>query len=173
MRTDEYGFGPGAVRGVVRAGCHGGFASSVSDPKWLYGDEERPHVPGSGGGGAIGGVGGGVVWVEASRSIEVYGTVSSDGWKICGSGNQGAGGSVFLSTRHLTVGPNCAIVTRGTDGGGGGGRIALWRIWDDAGSLQGDELEAKPKATSTNTSGGNGTVFFGKYPPPGLMILVK
>ena len=132
-------------------------------------------MPGSGGQGGttmLGGVGGGVVWVEASRAIEIYGTASSDGWKICGQGDQGAGGSVFFSTRHLTVDPDCAIVTRGTDGGGGG-RIALWRVWDDAGSLQGDELEAKPLATSTNTSGGDGTVFFGKYPPPGLTILVK
>ena len=68
VRTDEYGFGPGAVRGVVRAGCHGGFASSVSDPKWLYGNEERPCMPGSGGGGAIGGVGGGGGANDEARS---------------------------------------------------------------------------------------------------------
>ena len=172
VRTDEYGFGPGAVRGVIRAGCHGGFASSVSDPKWLYGNEKRPCMPGSGGGGAIGGVGGGVVWVEASRAIEIYGTVSSDGWKICGSGNQGAGGSVFLSTRRLAVDSASAIVARGTDGGGGG-RIALWRVNDAAGYLQGDELFAKPLATSSNASGGNGTVYFAQLPRRGLQVILR
>ena len=83
------------------------------------------------------GHGGGVVYVEASKSIEVNGLVTANGMKAIaktdGMSGAGAGGSICLKAPTFAAGASAVISADGgpacnsvASGAGAGGRIAIW-----------------------------------------------
>lgn len=160
--SHRWGFGA-ATSSQAAGGSHGGIGGVGvgSDGAFVsnglasatVGNRFAPDAPGMGGsvyGYGEGGAGGGAIIVEAKSSINIDGTVSSDGW-MSGyfskySGNDasspegfqcrvasGAGGTVYLS--GSTISGDGRISARGGDGAnyansasgcGGGGRVALW-----------------------------------------------
>lgn len=108
-----------------------------------YDNPYLPLLPGSGGGcrstgwDRSAGHGGGVIYVEASKSIEVNGIVSANGMKAIakadGMSGAGAGGSICLKSPTFAAGASAAISADGgsalnsaASGAGAGGRIAIW-----------------------------------------------
>ena len=146
------GMGPGkgsAATGIGAGhGGRGGRSVEAASPTFglVYGDAERPTLPGSGGGEAWnaqpgGGCGGGVLHVVASNSISIAGIVDATGTapqshKSGSSG--GSGGSVLLESKTFTLVQSGKISAKGGDSGtvtmdagkytagGAGGRIAIW-----------------------------------------------
>lgn len=111
----------------------------------MYGDAERPSLPGGGGGSAssyiLGGDGGGIVYISATNgTVRIDGEINADGeagnlWvqNTCGGG--GAGGTIFIEARRFIGGKTAVLSADGGNttpisgvpsGGGGGGRIAVW-----------------------------------------------
>lgn len=111
----------------------------------MYGDAERPSLPGGGGGSAtsyiLGGDGGGIVYISATNgTVRIDGEINADGeagnlWveNTCGGG--GAGGTIFIEARRFIGGKTAVLSAAGGNttpisgvpsGGGGGGRIAVW-----------------------------------------------
>jgi len=156
-RRGGNGYGPGYGTSVYGAG-HGGFGGRVVT--WdgdvattnttvygkIYGDAVRPTLAGSGGGHGWtgqngGGVGGGVLHIVVSNSMDIAGAVVADGSSPQGYANGssgGAGGSILLETKTLSIASTARITAKGGDSGttaqnankytsgGGGGRIAVW-----------------------------------------------
>jgi len=164
-------------------GSHGGRGGNVSEEETRvpYDDEDMPHMPGSGGAArdlssGLGGNGGGVVYIDVVRNTRFDGTINANGKSSAGGG--GAGGAVYLKTRRLRFGENASVTANGATQGAGG-RVAIWRASDLAGSLPADEVLARLSASAdTNRSDCNpqpqpGTVVFGYGMGPGLMLIVK
>ena len=140
------GFGPG--RGTSTTGAsYGGKGGGSS--KAVYGDKERPLLPGSGGSTysfrAVGGAGGGLVYVSATNgTISIDGIVNADGGtgmkkdgesRVWGYGGGGSGGAILLESRFFRLGATGVLTACGGgsepyttvhSGAGGGGRIAVW-----------------------------------------------
>ena len=140
------GSGPGhgvSSTGASYGGKGGGSSSNV------YGDKERPLLPGSGGSAytfrAVGGAGGGLVYVSATNgTIVIHGRVSADGGtgaqkageaRAWGYGGGGSGGAILLESRFFRLGETGVLTACGgatepytsvKSGAGGGGRIAVW-----------------------------------------------
>ena len=129
------GQGPGGGS-VGRAGAgHGGFGGNFQESGGRpYGSETVPETPGSSGGnnGATpGGHGGGVVRIDASGAMTIYGGIKAKGGSSVGLNGGGAGGSILITC--LTLSGTNGLIT--ADGGnyaagnnvaaGGGGRIAI------------------------------------------------
>ncbi|MDD5528737.1 MAG: T9SS type A sorting domain-containing protein [bacterium] len=112
---------------------YGGFA---------YGNLENPCDMGSGGGNADatykGGAGGGIIRLISSGTINVAGTIKSDGKNGATNGGLksaggGSGGSVWLQTNKLTgngliscKGGNGSNGSSADGGAGSGGRLNVW-----------------------------------------------
>lgn len=127
----------GAGHGGVGGAASSGYAGGTN-----YGSRSFPWDPGSGAGNsdqAVGGAGGGTVWIDAANEIVLDGTMTADGENgRYGGGNRftggGAGGSILLFCRSLTgsgdlsaIGGNGYVAaTNLASGGAGGGRIAVW-----------------------------------------------
>ena len=156
-RKGANGCGPGYGSASIGAG-HGGLGGRVR--VWdgdvattnsttfgkVYDDELRPALAGSGGGHNWdgqngGGIGGGVLHVVASNSISIAGALMADGTapNTYNNGSTGgAGGSILLETKAISIAPTARITAKGGDSstsnlnegkytaGGGGGRIAVW-----------------------------------------------
>ena len=132
----------GSYGGKGGAGKRGG-TDGLSVPAAPYGTPSQPLDPGSGGGSHSShrdkaGAGGGAVYIDASGTVTVNGTVSADGnpAKNITSGYYAAGGSgggVAIVCGTFGGGTNGLIRARGGDaynltaagGAGGGGRIAV------------------------------------------------
>jgi hypothetical protein len=148
-----------------------------------YGSSNAPALPGSGGGkglagGVQGGFGGGLVRIEAVRTIAIDGTISANGadygFNFDGGGS---GGGIYLKCRKFEGGTNGALVANGGKGynfGGGGGRIAVWR-----------NIGLSPEVISNSVAGGwylnppgtpvatNGTIVWGTLPPGGTVVMIQ
>ncbi len=137
-----YRYGNGFTSAGTRCGGgHGGRGgdSIAGSGGAAYGLELAPFRPGSGGGSGASGSGGGVIWLEIATTVELEGTLDTDGSEcVGGAGGGGAGGSVLISANDVrskggavlrAVGGDGRTETSGnnTGGGGGGGRIAVWR----------------------------------------------
>lgn len=186
--SHRWGFGA-ATSSQAAGGSHGGLGGVGvgSDGAFVnnglasatVGDRFAPDAPGMGGsvyGYGEGGAGGGAIIVEAKSSINIDGTVSSDGW-MSGyfskySGNDaslpegyqcrvasGAGGTVYLS--GSTVSGGGRISARGGDGAnyansasgcGGGGRVALWSGVENA-AKYGTERRCRIRRTAKAQEG--------------------
>ncbi len=186
--SHRWGFGA-ATSSQAAGGSHGGLGGVGvgSDGAFVnnglasatVGDRFAPDAPGMGGsvyGYGEGGAGGGAIIVEAKSSINIDGTVSSDGW-MSGyfskySGNDaslpegyqcrvasGAGGTVYLS--GSTVSGGGRISARGGDGAnyansasgcGGGGRVALWSGVENA-AKYGTERRCRIRRTAEAQEG--------------------
>jgi hypothetical protein len=78
--------------------------------------------------------GGGLIRIDASRTVQMDGLLTADGQYVAGDRGGGAGGGIYIRCR--TFAGSGVIRARGADagttvnsGGGGGGRIAVWRLW--------------------------------------------
>jgi hypothetical protein len=96
----------------------------------------RPMEPGSGGWGAFGGMGGGLIRIEAEQAVVLNGALMANGGNSQYGGDHqgagGAGGGIFVNCSVFTGDTNGLLLANGgngsgTTGGGGGGRIAVWR----------------------------------------------
>ena len=133
------GFGPGGGRyvdtgsggggghggaGLWAAGIYGGTYDSASQPVW----------PGSGGSGRqageTGGIGGGLIRVEATGLVTVNGTVTANGQSLANYAGGGSGGGIYIQCLTFT-GTSGVFSANGGNSvfnsgpGGGGGRIAV------------------------------------------------
>ncbi len=108
--------GPGYA--ASHTGSHGGDGYSNSGK--TYGQRKAPSALGSGGYTAAGG---GAIQISVTNTLTVNGTISAN---CTGLGEEGSGGSVWLSADTLA---GNGLITADTVGsgsyGGGGGRVAL------------------------------------------------
>lgn len=93
-----------------------------------YGSFVEPHDPGSAGGSANGGYGGGAIRLDVETTIDINGILSTNGGDGTRSGGGGSGGSVYVNASKIRG--YGTISARGGNGasdggGGGGGRITL------------------------------------------------
>jgi hypothetical protein len=155
INADSAGFfqdaGPGkGGQGVGGGGAaHGGIGGTgtwsgayVMGNTNTYDMTNAPVAPGSGGGsylpgtvGERGGLGGGMVRVEAGTDISIYGVIRANGEAARNASGGGAGGTILLASGGAIYGnPASELRAEGGNGyfsspaawGGGGGRIALW-----------------------------------------------
>ena len=145
--------GPGAgivVDSYFAGGGHGGHGGlenrTTTSGAHANDDPYLPTLAGSGSGRDTwnaGGVGGGVVHIEATGRLQVDGTITVDG-ELKASGGGGAGGTIFLRGKTFVGGTTGVLTAKGANaysnggtysaksGAGGGGRIAVWtgEVWD-------------------------------------------
>jgi hypothetical protein len=131
---------PGGVfNGTGAGGGHGGIGGDSllgASGGASYGWAAQPTLPGSGGGvdnyqPGESSSGGGVIRLLAGGQLRVDGSVNADGqfgWTDDSGG--GAGGSIWITSPHLTGTGNISATGGDGDffagGGGGGGRIAIY-----------------------------------------------
>ncbi len=119
-------------------GGHGGkggnHSASGSSGGSTNGLALAPVLPGSGGGEWWrGGSGGGVIWIEIERTMQLSGILNADGTHHRSNAGGGSGGGILISAEDVRATTNAVISARGGSGdsshggGGGGGRIAVWR----------------------------------------------
>ncbi|MEM4245232.1 MAG: LamG-like jellyroll fold domain-containing protein, partial [Candidatus Nanoarchaeia archaeon] len=165
------GTGPGAGQSYVTpsyyegggGGAYGGYGSAslrgVYSPQFNYiaggtpyGSIEEPLEKGSSGGNpwgshyypyATGGCGGGLIIINASDTVNITGTVESNGGRgeyppgYSTSGGGGSGGSIYIrantftGTGSITANGGTSVMTTAKGGGGSGGRIAIY-YWTDS-----------------------------------------
>jgi hypothetical protein len=121
---------------------HGGYggqgASGGAQGGGVYGSEQLPSIPGSGGGnaasGQTGGAGGGAIWIEAAREVTIHGTISATGNSTSGgatySAGAGSGGAIYIGCETLRGSANGLVSVDGGSalyqgGLGAGGRIGV------------------------------------------------
>ena len=76
-----------------------------------YGSLYEPRDPGSEGGGADGGLGGGVILVTVGSILQLDGSLRVDGGDGSGGGGGGSGGSVFITVGKFVLGDGWGEVT--------------------------------------------------------------
>ena len=167
--TGRSGASHGGVGGV-------GVVNNPNATAAVYDDVRMPSQPGGGGATACGvgnNNGGGVVRVTA-KTVQLDGTIASDG---ASSGNGcsggGAGGSIALTVGTLTGGgsihANGGTVPGGGSGtgGGGGGRIAV--VYDNASGFAPTNIAAL--GGSGSQDGAPGTIFLQQRGAIGELIV--
>ncbi|MBI3985946.1 MAG: hypothetical protein HY343_03450, partial [Lentisphaerae bacterium] len=118
-----WGSGPGTAywRGGAGHGALGGHGGGSYYPGIEYGSSNMPVDAGSSGGhdaGEYGGIGGGVVRIRATGTIENHGTlVASGGNTGTGYSGGGAGGSIFLISRTFVGDVNSVMRAVGGQSG--------------------------------------------------------
>ena len=187
------GFGPQAGGASGSSGCggggYGGRGGGTYFPGNTYGSSNAPLDAGSGGGGAEwfggrGGCGGGAVRVEARGTVTLNGILSANGGnaEYRGAGG-GAGGSVYIVCRRFNGSATGTLRAKGgngdplagyTSGGGGGGRIAIWRVSDgSSGTVSTNVSGGTSYLGSPPTNGAPGTVVWGLLPAPGTAVFLR
>lgn len=178
---DATGYGPGRARGPYSGGGYGGSGGwySVEARAGLpYGDSNAPAQAGSSGYGDagatyIGGDGGGLIRIEAAGTISVKGQMLARGQNpYVNAYGSGAGGGIYLRCRTFAGDANGQLIADGGSGAGtagGGGRIAVWRMYDTSGGAV--------TSTANKGSGGanpatDGTVVWGQLPVPGTVFTI-
>ena len=134
-----YNWDPGLTLGgqngslVQAGGSYGGKGGGylTADSGLVYGDPRNPIQLGSGGANystTASGAGGGRVFLHASNSLVVNGSIRADGGLSSGSASgNGAGGSVLIRSSTLTGSGTISANGGGGSGvSGGGGRIAIY-----------------------------------------------
>lgn len=166
-------------KGGAGSDCSGstsyGFGGATNDSL------QMPIAPGSGGGaksdGTAGGVGGGLIRIEAGNRITLDGTLRANG----ANGNPdssagGSGGGIYLTCRSLS-GTMATLFAKGgagstLGGGGGGGRIAIWSMGDSS-ATNGWAISVTGGTASSGSPGLDGTIFWGHLRIPGTVIIVQ
>jgi hypothetical protein len=141
-----------------------------------------PLQPGSSGGGGSGGNGGGLICLDIAGWATLNGTFRANGGN--GQyGGAGSGGGIYLKCRTL-AGINGILQANGgrgatsgyLGGGGGGGRIAIWRIFDQS-NTNAWTIQANGGAGAyTNVSwddGQVGTLCWGQLPLPSTVLILR
>ncbi|NLL84334.1 MAG: hypothetical protein GX230_08865, partial [Lentisphaerae bacterium] len=135
------GRGPGGGKykgGYTAAAGYGGYGAVSSGythaPNALpYGNPLAPTDPGSGGCGSsygAGGNGGGAVYIKASNSANIHGSISANGGNYGGNhASGGSGGAIYIECGRLYSDSGSFIANGGIGQNngfaGGGGRIAI------------------------------------------------
>lgn len=174
---------------------HGGLGGGVTDERALYGDAQHPVLPGAGSNvpntqfNGTGGHGGGLIHIEVEKSAAVNGTFNVQALVGTG-GNAGhacsaAAGGIYLKTRNLMIGEDARFLANGCNanahtGSGGGGRVAIWRVYDDEGCVDYDTftntvctVAGGDNGSIHSPAGKPGTIVFGQLPKPGLLLIVR
>ncbi len=189
------GYGPGANQTTlyISAGAgHGGtggkgYYGDGGGP--AYGSSNAPIRPGSGGARGANdwydsraGQGGGLVRVSVGREARIDGSILADGSSAYGNGGGGSGGGIWITCRAFSgagtiraKGGDASSVRTTGGGGGAGGRIAIWRTYDQwTGDLSyPDSVLGGTNYYGSSTPGATGTVFFYDIPPAGTMISIE
>ena len=169
-------------------GGRGGNSGSGSLGGTTYGSSNAPVDPGSGGGydsnGKTAGLaGGGLVRIEASGTLALFGTIVANG--IDGSDpGSGSGGGVYLTCAKWLSSSNATIGARGGitsnyGGSGGGGRVAIWRQRDDLtyGSITNNNgtnrIDVAGGPSAVGSAGANGTIVWGLLGAPGTVFAIR
>ena len=140
------GLGKGVTGGSSTGGSGGGHGGKGGNGSGAtagnpYGSTNTPIAPGSGGGdgysaaGALGGHGGGTVWIEADGGVTLEGAILANGENgrmntAAYQSGGGAGGSIFMMCDTF-CGTGGVMEAKGGNGGGtlggsgGGGRISI------------------------------------------------
>ena len=100
---------------------------------------------------------------------------------IAPHGGAGSGGAIYISCRRFhSSRTNALLSARGGNGpdnvgGGGGGRIALWRSAESlpAEGILMDASGGTGNGTNSGRDGSNGTVFLGWLPSSGSFFIVR
>ncbi len=175
-------YGPGRAA-YTKGGSYGGLGGGVTDAGKIYGSSNAPALPGSPGytgGGGYGGFGGGLIRLDAGGAVTLNGIMTANGgWRSQGWSSSGSGGGVYLRCRSFCGNPGAVIRANGATGspagGGGGGRIAVWRVTDHSPGGDGREV------VSNSVAGGlyqtppaqEGTVVWGWIPASGTVLLLR
>ncbi|KAK3755992.1 hypothetical protein QZH41_003345 [Actinostola sp. cb2023] len=126
-----------------------------------HGSVFRPLLLGSGGGNGqgVGGSGGGQLYWEVAKRLELNGLVSARGNKSSGSNSGGgSGGSILIEVTNITGHGEISVVggdSMGNSGAGAGGRIAVLCRWrytfggkiSDRGGIGRDNSSSAPAGT--------------------------
>ncbi len=73
-----------------------------------------------------------MIWIEATETVTLYGTLNADGETAFGThGSGGSGGGILVSCLEFISGGTAVMLADGGNGnnnggGAGGGRIAVW-----------------------------------------------
>jgi hypothetical protein len=146
IQADARGFadqnGPGttssAGTGISGAGHggRGGVGQTLAAAGIVYGDAHAPLTPGSGApayGANPGHHGGGAVFIDATGTVTLNGTISANAGKVTtpspvNFAGGGSGGSIFVRCHAFGGGTNGLLRANGGSGGTGGGAGAGGRI---------------------------------------------
>jgi hypothetical protein len=174
------GRGPGAGgAGGYRSGG-GGYGGAGGCPAgvtggFTYGSSNAPIDPGSSAGnhsfGDLGGDGGGLIHITASRNITLNGSLTANGLNGAGGAGGGSGGGIFISCGRLSGGgpisANGGAGVNSDAGAGGGGRIAIW-AWtylNYSGTVS--------KIKGTQWYGSDGSLVWKTVGIPGTILMVN
>jgi|GEM_PF-1466217 len=155
--------GPGKGYGGSHFGYGGGYwTGSKYSSGDLYDSIPAPSAPGSGGlspYGPTGGHGGGVVRIEATGNVTVYGAIKANGQAGWERGDihasAGSGGAVHIQCRRLLGNSSGSLQASGGAsgwagwGGGGGGIAVAYNVAEQAGSNPGVKFETKGSVGGT------------------------
>ncbi|MBU1022289.1 MAG: DUF2341 domain-containing protein, partial [Candidatus Margulisbacteria bacterium] len=154
--------GNGGSHGGV-GGPRGSGSSSNTGP--TYENPFNPCLPGSGGGNANGGTGGGYIILSASGTVSHEGTITADGSNGGNYGGGGSGGTVNINCNDykgagtITVkGGNGGWAASSGPGGGGGGRMLLQF---NTTSLSQDNMDSATDARSGSGQVGGANGYYG------------
>ena len=131
------GQNPGGGNSIC-GGSYGGKGGEYGAPYFTgptYGSSNAPLDPGSGGGGytsMCGGNGGGLIRIEASKTVSVNGALLANGEAYGKFSGSGSGGGIFIHCKIFNGEPTGYLQAKGGDksghASGGGGRIAVLRF---------------------------------------------
>jgi hypothetical protein len=175
------GRGPGAgAAGGYRSGGGGyggmgGRPSGITSGGLAYGSSNAPIDPGSSAGnhefGDLGGDGGGLIHITATRDITLNGTLKANGTDGVGGSGGGSGGGIYLYCRELIgggpIGANGGAGVNSDAGAGGGGRIAIGCLTHAAYS------GIVTKIKGAQWYGADGTLVWRSLSRPGTVIAVR
>ncbi|MDP6942905.1 MAG: hypothetical protein QF464_02050, partial [Myxococcota bacterium] len=201
ITADGAGFPPGvgaandtaSIATGYSGGSHGGTGGPTTGqqtgtPAIAYGLLYEPVTPG--GSAPMGGAGGGVISIEVSGTLAVYGTISADGGAHAQGG--GAGGSIDIQANVISgdgwitasggdadEGHSCGFGCFYSAGGGGGGRIVIEghvALLDGfAQATLHDHVQAwgGRSGNTTAAGGGAGTIFIQPADAPAGDLIVR
>jgi hypothetical protein len=167
--------GGGGYGGVGGNGYGGGGGT--------YGSSNAPINPGGSGGSDsytnpdFRQAGGGLIRIEADRTVQIDGVLTADGQYTAGDRGGGAGGGIHITCK--TFAGSGVIRARGANagttsnsGGGGGGRIAVYRMYHQwTGDL------SWPSSVTNGLYGGTaaqpGTLVWGQIKAAGTVMVIR
>jgi len=184
-----YGPGaPGAIRNGAGYGGQGGLINISGGP--TYGSSNAPMDPGSGTFGnsdrvasdvaGIYGAGGGLVRIQATRTVTLNGQITAKGnIGLYSTVGTGSGGGINITCKTF-AGSNGILQANGGNGfgqsyshGGGGGRIAVWRTHDQSAGVSASVSGGLNTITTPIGDGAAGTIVWGWVPASGTVILIQ
>ena len=188
-------YGPGistntsAGNASANAGSsYGGMGSNANygQAAPIYGSSNAPVDPGSGAragwasGSDNGPYGGGSVQIRAMDKVAIQGTIMANGGNGGFSFGPGAsGGGIYIACRTFIGDSNGSLLANGghgcytngttTGGGGGGGRIAVWRIFDNSSTVISNYVYGGVGYNADTSA--PGTIVWGSLLPPNGTIV--